>query len=47
MDRLDTSPPTMMQRILASDFVFDFTRAPLAMLAAAVVLFLFLSLIHI
>ena len=42
MDRHDTSPPTMMQRILASDFVFDFTRAPLAMLAAAVVLFLFI-----
>ena len=42
MDRPDTSPPTMMQRILASDFVFDFTRAPLAMLAAAVVLFLFI-----
>jgi len=31
----------MMQRILASDFAFDFTSAPLAMLAAAVVLFLF------
>ena len=44
MDRPDTSPPTMIQRILASDFVFDFTRAPLALLAAAVVL---LSLIHI
>jgi len=42
MDRPETSPPTMMQRILASDFVFDFTRAPLAMLAAAVVLFLFI-----
>lgn len=42
MDRPDTSPPTMMQRILVSDFVFDFTRAPLAMLAAAVVLFLFI-----
>ena len=42
MDRPDTSPPTMMQRILASDFVFDFTRASLAMLAAAVVLFLFI-----
>ena len=42
MDRPDTSPPTMMQRILASDFVFDFTRAPIAMLAAAVVLFLFI-----
>ena len=42
MDRPDTSPPTMMQRILAGDFVFDFTRAPLAMLAAAVVLFLFI-----
>ena len=42
MDRPDTSPPTMMQRILASDFVFDFTCAPLAMLAAAVVLFLFI-----
>ena len=42
MDRPDTSPPTMMQRILASDFVFDFTRAPLAMLAAAVVLLLFI-----
>ena len=42
MDRPDTSPPTMMQRIFASDFVFDFTRAPLAMLAAAVVLFLFI-----
>ncbi len=42
MDRPDTSPPTMKQRILASDFVFDFTRAPLAMLAAAVVLFLFI-----
>jgi len=42
MDRPDTSPPTMRQRILASDFVFDFTRAPLAMLAAAVVLFLFI-----
>ena len=42
MDRPDTSPPTMMQRIPASDFVFDFTRAPLAMLAAAVVLFLFI-----
>ena len=47
MDRPDTSPPKMIQRILVSDFVFDFTRAPLAMLAAAVVLFLFLSLIHI
>ena len=42
MDRPDTSPPTMIQRILACDFVFDFTRAPLAMLAAAVVLFLFI-----
>ena len=42
MYRPDTSPPTMMQRIVASDFVFDFTRAPLAMLAAAVVLFLFI-----
>ena len=42
MDSPDTSPPTMMQRIFASDFVFDFTRAPLAMLAAAVVLFLFI-----
>ncbi len=42
MDRPDTSPPTMMQRIPASDFVFDFTSAPLAMLAAAVVLFLFI-----
>ena len=42
MDHPDTSPPTMKQRILASDFVFDFTRAPLAMLAAAVVLFLFI-----
>ena len=42
MDRPDTSPPKMMQRILASDFVFDFTRAPLALLAAAVVLFLFI-----
>mgnify|MGYP002836306080 FL=1 len=42
MDRSDTSPPTTMLRILASDFVFDFTRAPLAMLAAAVVLFLFI-----
>ena len=42
MDRPGTSPPTMMQRILASDFVFDFTRAPIAMLAAAVVLFLFI-----
>ena len=42
MDRPDTSPPKIMQRILASDFVFDFTRAPLAMLAAAVVLFLFI-----
>ena len=42
MDRPDTSPPTMIQRILASDFVFDFTRAPLALLAAAVVLFLFI-----
>ena len=40
MDRPDTSPPTMMKRILASDFVFDFARAPLAVLAAAVVLFL-------
>ena len=42
MDRPDTSPPTMIQRIPASDFVFDFARAPLAMLAAAVVLFLFI-----
>ena len=42
MDRPDTSPPTVIQRILASDFVFDFTRAPIAMLAAAVVLFLFI-----
>ena len=42
MDRPNTSPPTMLQRILASDFVFDFTRAPIAMLAAAVVLFLFI-----
>ena len=42
MDRPDTSSLTMIQRILASDFVFDFTRAPLAMLAAAVVLFLFI-----
>ena len=42
MDHPDTSLPTMKQRILASDFVFDFTRAPLAMLAAAVVLFLFI-----
>ncbi len=41
IDRPNTSPPTMMQRILASDFAFDFTSAPLAMLAAAVVLFLF------
>ena len=36
------APPTRLQRMLASDFVFDFTRAPLAMLAAAVVAFLFL-----
>ena len=42
MDRPDTSPPTVIQRILASDFVFDSTRAPIAMLAAAVVLFLFI-----
>ena len=42
MDRPNKPPPTMMQRILASDFVFDFNRAPLAMLAAAVVLFLFI-----
>ena len=37
-----TAPPTRLQRVLASDFVFDFTRAPLAILAAAVVAFLFL-----
>ena len=37
-----TAPPTRLQRLLASDFVFDFTRAPLAILAAAVVAFLFL-----
>jgi len=37
-----TPPPTRMQRLLASDFLFDFRRAPLAMLAASVVGFLFL-----
>ena len=37
-----TAPPTRLQRVLANDFVFDFTRAPLAILAAAVVAFLFL-----
>lgn len=37
-----TRPPTRMQRILASDFLFDFRRAPLAMLAASIVGFLFL-----
>ena len=37
-----TAPSTRLQRVLASDFVFDFTRAPLAILAAAVVAFLFL-----
>ena len=42
MDRSDRSPPTRMQRIIASDFLFDFTSAPLAMVAAAVVLFLFI-----
>ena len=31
-----------MQRIIASDFLFDFASAPLAMVAAAVVLFLFI-----
>ena len=35
-------PQTRMQRILASDFLFDFRRAPLAMLAASIVAFLFL-----
>ena len=35
-------PPTRIQRILASDFLFDFRRAPLAMLAASIVGFLFL-----
>ena len=42
MDHPDKLPTTTMQHILASDFVFDFTRAPLAMLATAVVLFLFI-----
>ena len=37
-----TRPPTRMQRILNSDFMFDFRRAPLAMLAASIVGFLFL-----
>ena len=37
-----TRPPTRLQRILASDFLFDFRRAPLAMLAASIVAFLFL-----
>ena len=37
-----TRPPTRMQRILDSDFLFDFRRAPLAMLAASIVGFLFL-----
>ncbi len=37
-----TPAPTRMQRLLASDFLFDFRRAPLAMLAASVVGFLFL-----
>jgi len=35
-------PQTRMQRILANDFLFDFRRAPLAMLAASIVAFLFL-----
>ena len=37
-----TRPSTRLQRILASDFLFDFRRAPLAMLAASIVAFLFL-----
>ena len=37
-----TRPPTRMQRILDSDSLFDFRRAPLAMLAASIVGFLFL-----
>ena len=37
-----TRPPTRLQRILASDFLFDFRCAPLAMLAASIVAFLFL-----
>ena len=40
MDRPDTSPPKMIQRILVSDFVFDFTRAPLAMLAGLILQFI-------
>ena len=40
--RPPTRPPTRMQRILDSDFLFDFRRAPLAMLAASIVGFLFL-----
>ena len=42
MDSQQSQPPTRLQRVLASDFLFDFTRAPIAMAAAAVVAFLFL-----
>jgi peptide/nickel transport system permease protein len=44
-DRANTPvvlPPTRLQRILASDFLFDFRRAPMAMVAASIVTFLFL-----
>ena len=36
------APPTRIRRILDSDFVYDFRRAPLASIAAIVVALLFL-----
>ena len=42
MDSQHSQSPARLQRVLASDFLFDFTRAPIAMVAAAVVAFLFL-----
>ena len=41
-DKSDQVPAGRLQRVLASDFVYDFTRSPVAILAGAVVLFLFL-----
>jgi len=37
-----SQPVGRLQRVLASDFIYDFTRAPLAILAGLVVTFLFL-----
>ena len=42
-DGMPTSiPASRLRRALASDFVYDFTRAPIAIIAGLVVLFLFL-----